>query len=176
MHETAPLYLAGRMQWVIRAAMLALVVGTFALWASPAAIELGVARRVLPSGTSWITQQAQGLGLLVSLVPLTVALLTLWQADRLFELYKIGRGLAVEAAWRLRRIGQGVLLLGVLGPPGVAVLSLILTMAAPVGQRTVAIGFSAQDLALVVLGALLLATASVAEDAASLAEDHAAIV
>ena len=176
MYQTAPLRYAAQMQWLVRTVMAILLVGTFALWASPDAISLGVARRVLPSGAAWIDQRAQGMGLLISLLPLTVALLSLWHTDCLFSLYGRGEGLSLAAAGRLRRIGRGVMLLGVLGPPVGSALSFILTMAAPPGARTVTIGFSSQDLALVVVGCLLLAIAAMAAQAARLADDHASIV
>jgi len=115
-------------------------------------------------------------GALLSLLPLGVGLATLWQLWRLFGEYAAGRVFGRRAQRHLKRFAVGVLLLAALAPLMHTLLVLVLTLGNPPGQRLVSLGFSSDDYARLLLGAVLLAIARVMEQAVEVAEDHAGFV
>jgi hypothetical protein len=105
-----------------------------------------------------------------------VALFMLWQLWRLFGAYRRGEVFSRPALQHLRRFSIGVLLLAALEPLTRTACILAVTIGNPPGQRQLVIGLSSDDYERVLIGAVLLAIASVMAEAVRVAEDHAGFV
>ena len=82
------------------------------------------------------------------LLSIGLAMFVLWQMQALFRTIDRGDALSYHAAFRVKRIGLGMLVLAVAGPVLRPFQILILTSANPPGERVLAIGFSSSDMSL----------------------------
>ncbi len=119
------------------------------------------------------TQVAGGLW---SLLPAGIVLLGLRRLWQLFGEYALGRVFSHRALVSLRGFARCVLATAFTSPIYGAVLSVIVTFDRRPGTRLLNLQFSSDDYAMLLIGAVLLAIASVMAEAARVAEDNAGFV
>jgi len=147
------------------------------VWLSPSIVTAYVAPHVGLAGASVSTDgTTRLLGFLACMIPLSVLFYALHQAYELFDSYRLGKVFPDDAPARLRRIGLCMLALAILRPLTGALLSVILTAAAPAGQRMLTLGISIDDYMIALFGGLILAIAYVMTEAARVAADNRLIV
>jgi hypothetical protein len=100
----------------------------------------------------------------------------LWELKRLFEDYAAGAVFTVGAAQRLRRCGYAVMLAAARTVVGGVLMSAALSLDRPPGARALVVSFSSDDIALLLIGGILLVIARVMEEAARIAAENAAFV
>ena len=118
----------------------------------------------------------QVLGGLWTLLPVGIALLALQRLWRLFGEYAQARVFSQRALLDLRGFARCVLTLAFVSPLYGALLSVIVTFDRKPGTRELNLQFASGDFALLLIGAVLLAIASVMAEAARVAEDNAGFV
>jgi hypothetical protein len=118
----------------------------------------------------------QVIGGLWSLLPLGIALVGLHRLWVLFGEYALARVFSHRALVNLRGFARCVLATGIVSPLYGALLSVIVTWDRKPGTRELNIQFSSDNYAMLLLGAVLLAIASVMAEAARVAEDNAGFV
>jgi hypothetical protein len=162
-------------------------VTTAAFWLLPAALALYVLlfpgtlanHPAVASGnfqTGELSAPAAAAAIAALLVVSGPTLWGLWELKRLFEGYATGAIFTVCAARQLRRCGFAVLLSAAKTVVGSVLLSLALSIDLPKDHRALMISFSSDDLALLLIGGILLVIARVMEEAARLAEENAAFI
>lgn len=108
-----------------------------------------------------------------------VSLPCLWglrELKRLFEGYAEGAVFTVTAARRLRHCGFALLVVGMESMPGSILLSGVLSLDLPHHERSLVMSVSAGDLALGLIGCVLLIISQVMGEAARVAEENAGFV
>ena len=118
----------------------------------------------------------QVLGGLWTLVPTGIVLLALARLWQLFGEYAVGRVFSHRALASLRGFARCVLASAFASPIYGAVLSVIVTFDRQPGTRQLNLSFSSTDYTMLLIGAVLLAIASVMAEAARVAEDNAGFV
>lgn len=147
------------------------------VWLSPDLVERFVAGRIgLAPGTAALDGMTRLAGFGVSMLPLSVLLYALHQAFQLFNAYRVGDTLTLQAPMRLRRIGFAMLGLAALRPITVMLLGLVLTASAPPGQHMLIISFSIDDYMIALFGGLIIAIGHVMLEATRIADEHRQIV
>lgn len=126
-----------------------------------------------PANLTWINLL---LGFLVSLAGAAVVLYGVSRLRRLFMLYGRGQVFTHEAARCLRGFALAIMLYAAVSPIIGGLLSVVLTMANPPGERVLTISMSSNELALLFLGACLLVISWVMLESSRLADDSAQIV
>ena len=115
-------------------------------------------------------------GGLWSLLPSGIALLALRRLWQLFGEYAAGRVFGSRALASLRGFARCTLAMGLAAPLYGAVLSVIMTWDRAPGTRQLNVQFDSGNYAAILLGAVMLAIASVMAEAARVAEDNAGFV
>jgi hypothetical protein len=138
-------------------------------WQAQSVLGLGSERVTIDSRALWLYAGAHA-------PSIAVALFMLWQLWRLFGAYRRGEVFSRPALQHLRRFSIGVLLQAALEPLTRTACILAVTIGNPPGQRQLVIGLSSDDYERVLIGAVLLAIASVMAEAVRVAEDHAGFV
>ncbi|WP_140630801.1 DUF2975 domain-containing protein [Methylibium rhizosphaerae] len=158
-------------------AALALVALPAALLMSPDFLAL-VALRVpgLEHRTVDPTPATRSLAAAALLPVLLVSWFGLWQVWQLFGGYARGEVFTTAAALRLRRLALVLMSLCLVKPLTGALMSVALTFNSPPGQRLLAVGLSSDDYLTLLMGAVLLAIASVMREAVRLAAENAEFV
>jgi len=118
----------------------------------------------------------QVLGGLWTLLPVGIALLALQRLWRLFGEYARARVFSQRALLDLRGFARCVLTMAFGSPIYGALLSVIVTFDRKPGTRELNLQFTSGDFAMLLIGAVLLAIASVMAEAARVAEDNAGFV
>ena len=116
-----------------------------------------------------------GLGL-VDLAGSALTIVILWQIRNLLRLYKTGTILHAENARYILRIGQGLVALSVFGLLAQTLDVLAITSGNPPGLRQLQIAVSDAELGLALAGGLMILIGWAMQQAATLADDHAAII
>ena len=119
------------------------------------------------------TQVAGGLW---TMLPAGIALLGLYRLWQLFGEYALGRVFSHRALVSLRGFARCLLATAFTSPIYGAVLSVIVTFDRKPGTRLLNLQFSSNDYTMLLIGAVLLAVASVMAEAARVAEDNAGFV
>jgi hypothetical protein len=116
---------------------------------------------------------AMGLRLSVlSLLPVGLWLLTMWQLWSLFGEYGLGRVFSPRALLALRRLGTCLLAMFAMQPLFTTLMSLALSWDRPRGHREISLSLGSDDYMLLLLALLLLALARVMQEAARVAEEN----
>jgi hypothetical protein len=159
-------------------ALGALVITLAPLWVWSSAERVQALAAQIPGTSGPITVDARAmlLGPLVTLLPVAVGLFTLWQLWRLFGQYAAGRVFSRPAQQHLRGFALGVLAAALAAPLTRTLLILVLSLGNPPGKRMLVIGFSWDDYMNLLLGAALLAIATVMAEAVRVFEEHAEFV
>jgi Protein of unknown function (DUF2975) len=147
------------------------------IWLSPTAVEtLLVPQLGLGAMPVTLDGWTRVLGFAVCMLPMTVIVWLLYHSYALFDGYRMGRVFTAEAPIRLRRIGLSLLALALVRPVTTTLLSVVLTLSNPPGQRLLAIGIDIDDYMIAAIGGLLLAIGHVMVEANRLADDNRQIV
>ena len=109
-------------------------------------------------------------------VAVALLLMVIWNMRRLFLLFARGDVFGPEAAQTIRRIGMWMLATALFGVVNRTFSVLILTLANPSGQRSLSIGFSSQDVFLMISAGLLVAIGWAMSEAARLADENRSFV
>ena len=108
----------------------------------------------------------------LSLLPVGLGLLVMWQLWSLFGEYSQGRIFSLRALGALRRLGLSLLALFAMRPVVGALLSVALSWDRPRGQRVISLSLGSEDYMLLLLALLLLALARVMQESARVAEEN----
>jgi hypothetical protein len=154
-----------------------LLVEVIAYWSNRDAINKGYGQ-MLGRDISGMAQWQQGLALALILVIWSFAAIACLSMWRLFSGFLAGRIFTIDAALHLRRVGMfGAIsqLLDIVTRP---LMSVILTLHFPAGEksRVVSVFFRPEDLVLLLLLFALLALAHIQKSAAEIAGEHAQFV
>lgn len=123
-----------------------------------------------------ITPIGQALAAIVVAIPITVMLVGLFAVKRMFNDFAHGEILTQRAAGHLQTFAATVLLQAPLSPVVSAGLSAALTFGDPSGRKAIMIGFSLNDYFALIIGGVLLATATIMREAARVADENAGFV
>jgi hypothetical protein len=115
-------------------------------------------------------------GAVLALLPAALLLFGLFHLWRLFGLYARGAALTAPAQRVLRLLALTVVAAALLRPFHRALLSVVATIDNPPGQRSLTVGFGADDYFLLLLGLVLTAIASVMAEAVRAAEENRGFV
>lgn len=147
------------------------------VWLTPSLVEAYVVPELRLQGVPVaLDVPTRLLAFAVSMIPMSVLLIMLHCAYRLFDDFRLGLVFTVDAVIGLRRIGSCILALAVLRPVTATLLSLILTWSNPPGQRILALSLGVDDYMAATLGGLVFAIGYVMADAARIADDNRQIV
>lgn len=144
---------------------------TYEVWA-PTHPELA-AIRPLPETLPPLTRL---LAFAVGMLQGTIALFAVWRLRQLFGLYADGRIFTAGTARCLRHFAAAVIAFAIAKPITSALLSVVLTMNNPPGQRQLAISFGSSELTTLFIGGIFLIIAWIMDEAQALADDQAQIV
>jgi hypothetical protein len=161
---------------VVGAAALVIVPPLFWMqpdWVRSAAASMADLGREV---TITVDGRARLLGALAGLPAVLLGLYALWHLWRLFGEYAGSRFFGSQAQSHLRRFAWATLLAALFAPLQRALTSVALTLGNPPGQRMLVFGFSSTDYYAILLGAVLLAVATVQSEAARLAEENEGFV
>jgi hypothetical protein len=122
---------------------------------------------------SWGTK---ALGFLVSLIPLTMDMLVVGLLIRLFGRYARGDIFTEETVGGIRHIGYVLLLGQALSPVYQALLTLVLTLPNPPGDRLVSIGLGSSNVSAVLTGLMIIVVAWIMDEGRRLQEDQALVI
>ena len=144
---------------------------TFDLWAAshPELMHLGKLARPMPAPILLS-------GFLISMIPGSIALFAVWRLRRLFGLYAGGEIFTAGNVRCLRDFALAVMGLALAKPVTGALLSVVLTLANPPGQRQLAIQFGSSEVTTLFVGGVFLTIAWVMDAGREMAEDSARIV
>lgn len=166
---------SGLMSWAVLAAAAVLVLFYLSHWSAArdgalrgVFVDPALSPRLLPG---WELLTLAGLA-----VPLLLAGLGLWQAHRLFQLYRAGAVFSLAAGHRLRTLGIVLVALPFAQLLTSAAVSLLLTVGNAPGQRQLSLSLAPSDVVLGLVGCLLIVVGWVLAEAARLADDHSQIV
>ena len=154
---------------------VALVVGTAWVWVVPGHATSAI-KESAGVNVDQMALHTQVIGGLWSLVPVGIVLVGLHRLWVLFGEYALGRVFSHRALVNLRGFARCVLTIGFVSPLYGALLSVIVTWDRKPGTREINLQFGSDDYAMLLLGAVLLAIASVMAEAARVAEDNAGFV
>lgn len=147
------------------------------LWLKASWVENVIVPRVgLAHAPVAVTPLVQMLGLLITAVPLAILAYGLLEVRRIFCDFADGELITPALAPRLERFGAAVTLQALLNPVAGALLSVLLTLGNPPGQRMLALSLPSHDVVSVLVGLLIIAIGSVMREAARIAEEHASFV
>lgn len=144
---------------------------TFDLWAAshPELMHLGPLQAPMPVPVLLA-------GFLISMIPGSIALFALWRLRRLFGLYARGQIFTRSNVRCLRDFALAVILSAAIKPVTGALLSVVLTLPNPPGQRQLAIQFGSSEITTLFVGCVFLTIAWVMDAGREMAEDNAQIV
>lgn len=130
----------------------------------------------LGSAPITLTNDALALSIALSTGHLLVLAYALFAASALFQSFARREFFTPGVGVLLQRMGLALAAFGLLAPIVRAALTVILTMNNPPGQRMLAIGVSANDVVIVIFGALLILIGWVMAEAARLADENRSFV
>ncbi|MEZ5537772.1 MAG: DUF2975 domain-containing protein [Thiolinea sp.] len=142
-------------------------------WAEYAARSLSG----LPSSTPLaLTAGAKLTGGILSTLHLGILAYALFAIAGIFRIFAAGEWLRPEISGRLHRFGLALLLFGAGTPLVRALMTVIVTLQNPEGQRALAISFSGNDFVIALVGVLMVMLGYALREAAAIAEDNRQIV
>jgi hypothetical protein len=132
--------------------------------------------RVLPFNPAEIRPAQQGLGFAVSMIPASVLVWGLWRLREVFSGFATGVFFSARTVEGIRAFALAVTLQALLRPVATTLLSIVLTMHNPPGQRALVVAFGSRELESLFIGGIFLAVACVMAEGRRLAEDNAQFV
>lgn len=112
----------------------------------------------------------------LSIIPLSVSLLALYNLQRLFALYAKGKFFERENVRCFRNMGWALVVVVPLDILFNSALSVLLSLDQPAGERMLAVSLSSDDLGIAIIGAVIIIVSWVMAEAADLSQDNAQIV
>jgi len=174
--------LAERLRGLARAVRWLALAGAIVLGALPLWIGLGsdsseplqglFGGQVLPLAQGGLTAAVRWRLALVTLLPVSTALLALWQLWDLFGAYRSGDVFGPRPMTRLRRFGWAMTALAVAQPLSTTLASVAASWDNPPGQRMVAVILGSNDYALLMSALVFVALGRVMTVAARLAQEN----
>ncbi len=116
------------------------------------------------------------LGFLISMLPVSLLLYGLWRLREAFERFSQGEFFTYETITCIRSFALMVMLQSLMRPVATTLLSVLLTMSNPPGQRTLAISIGSGELEMLFVGAVFFAVAHLMVEGRRLADDNAQII
>jgi hypothetical protein len=107
-----------------------------------------------------------------ALVPAILYILALWQAMKLFRLYRTGQIFVPAVPAILVRLGYLVLAAAAAGVITRTLVVLLLTMGNPPGQRQLAVGIGTEEILSLIIGLLVCAFSLVAKEAQRFVDEN----
>ena len=166
--------------WVCIALMVFLPVSVLVAWLGydtmgPSLVDrLGLSRdHAIPEHLS---PQQVGLGLAVMMAPVCIMVFGLWHLRHLLSGFGAGRIFTADNTRALKIFAWSVLAVIVVQFFTDALLSLVLTLNNPPGQRVLALGFSTDQVVAFFFGAVFVLIARVLEEGRKLADENASIL
>ncbi|WP_332741052.1 hypothetical protein [Hydrogenophaga sp.] len=158
--------------WVL-ALLLPLGVAVQGFDQSPAALLLKAGLDVAQGADLLSTRAGFRWGLwAMVMLPAACLSFSLWQAGLCFARFARAEYLSTQVVVHLRRFTAGLLAAGLLGLTLPTALSLLLSTAAPPGQRSLVVSVGSQEALFLVLAALLWQMASVIAHAVAIDEEN----
>lgn len=117
--------------------------------------------------------QAKVLGFLASLLPMAIDMLGLWVLAKLFKLYAEGKIFTIENVYCYRKLGYLLLAAAITGPIHQSLLSIVLTLHNPPGQRMLSVSLSSSDFSRALMGGIVLLISWVMEEGRKLEDEQA---
>jgi len=142
-------------------------------WAEYAARHLS---GVTPGTPLTLSTEVKMMGLLLSTLHLGILAYALFAVARIFRMFARGDWFSPDISRCLQRFGIALLLFGAVTPLVRALLTVIITMQNPPGQRMLAIGFSSNDFVLVLVGTLIIMLGYTMREAVRMADENRQIV
>ena len=94
----------------------------------------------------------------------------------LFGLYTRAEIFTAQAVGHIRRIGYILLAVQAVGPLRDALLSYVLPMHNPIGQRTISVGFSSTDLNAIIIAVLVIVVSWIMNEGRKIKEEEALVI
>ncbi len=116
------------------------------------------------------------LGFVVSMIPGSLAVYAALRLRQLFDFYARGLIFTAENTRCLRGFALAILGFALAKPVAGALMSVVLTMTNPPGQRMLAISFGSSELTTLFVGCIFLIIAWIMDEGRELAEEQAQIV
>ncbi|MEP5154499.1 DUF2975 domain-containing protein [Planktotalea sp.] len=165
------------LEWVTSVSLIAIpIVTAISLFAgpiTPAALDIRLEHlTVSPAATS--LQLYTALGLL--LIPMIISLFTLNAMRNLFRSYRKGDVLTENCAVLIQRIGQGFLALSLAPFFLQPVLSVLLSMANPAGERLLSVNIDNEMIFFAVAGGLIVVIGWAMREASDLEDENRAFI
>lgn len=110
---------------------------------------------------------------LVSLIPTSVIIYMLINLKKLFTLYEKGIVFTQQNVQCFRHIGLALITLIMANLVHGALLSVVLTLNNPVGERMLSLTFGSEDISTLIMGAMIILVSWVMNEAASLEHEQA---
>lgn len=148
------------------------------LWVMPEWAEY-VARSLSglpPSTPLTLTAGTRLVGGALSTLHLAVLVYALFAIAGIFRMFAAGEWLHPHISTRLHRFGLALLVFGASTPLVRALMTVIVTLQNPEGQRMLAVGFSSNDFVIALIGVLMVMLGYALSEAAAIAEDNRQIV
>lgn len=115
-------------------------------------------------------------GFAISMIPGGVAMFAVWRLRRLFSLYAQGQIFTADNSRCLKHFAMAVMAMAIAKPIATSLLSVVLTLANPPGQRMLMLRFGSPELTILFIGGVFLIIAWVMEEGRAMAEEQAQIV
>jgi hypothetical protein len=128
------------------------------------------------SVSPFATQRQMYLAIALSLIPMVILLFTLNTMRQLFRSYREGQVLTDRCAALIHRIGQGFLALSLVPFALHPVLSVILSMANPSGERSISVAVNNDTILFAVAGGFIMVIGWAMREASDLASENRAFV
>lgn len=159
-----------RLLFLISGGMLILLpILSIVIWLK---IDLLISMLREPYDSTTFTIKTQALGMLFSLLPLSIWMYGLYNLRRLFRNYMTGQIFLAENAKYIKRFAWVNIIGGGLSPFIGGVFSVILSMNHAVGERFLAIDLGTAEVHIILLGLIFVVIAHVMEDAHKLSKEN----
>jgi hypothetical protein len=123
-----------------------------------------------------LTPQQVVLGIAVMMVPIGIMMFGLWNLRQLFVGFGAGRIFTIENTRALRIFAWCAMAVIIVQFFTDGLLSFVLTLSNPPGQRVLALSLSTEQLVALFVGAVFVVIARVLEEGRKLADDNASIL
>jgi len=130
----------------------------------------------IPGLPATLTLPVRLLACLVGLAQAAIAVFAVWRLRRLFGLYADGLIFTADNTRCLRHFAAAILAFAIAKPVTGALLSVVLTMNNPPGQRQITVSLGSSELATLFIGGVFLIIAWIMDEAREMAEEQAEII
>ena len=132
--------------------------------------------RALPLYPETITPSMQICGFLISMISVGILLYGLSRLHRLFRLFEEGEMFSLAAVSHLRSFSLSILVSAIASPIVGGLLSMLLTLNNPPGERALSLSFGSGELQTAFVGGVFLTVAHILCEGRRIADENAQIV